>query len=290
MIVQSKQIILSWICVADRCPPTVWRVGCLRAKFYNVIGLFSNMFTEIIAAVVGAGVSQGFGYGVWQYKKKTEDVNQWYEDVISSISYGLCICQSARERSNLKYGDIAEESQKVSQRLKDHLNPHPKQIDEESIRHVKNLEKLFRKVSAASEATDEQSVLDSIEELFEMGQREYKSNTDVNMAEALNASTDHSTTMAGLFDKTGRDPQGFGVELGKQFENANSFQELLQAMNSEHGTNQRSVERMLEAQFITDEWDKSLSVGIRILLQMTSNLCKEAINTLSEANNMNTAN
>jgi len=248
------------------------------------------MITEITAAIVGAGVSQSFGYGLWRYKKKTEDVDEWYEDVISSISYGLCICQSRRERSDLNYGDIAIESQKVSQRLKNHLNPYPQQIDEETISLVKNLEILFRKLSAASEATDEQSPLDSIEELFEMGQRDYKNNTDLDMGEAVDTSTNLSATMAGLFDQTGKNPRGFGSEFGEQFANANTVQELLQTMNSTYGASQKSVEKMLEAQYITDEWDDSLSVGIRILLQITSNLCRQAINSISETNNLPTAN
>ena len=248
------------------------------------------MITETIAAVVGAGASQVFSYGLRRYKKKTVDVNQWYEDVISTISYGLCICQSARERSNLKYGDIAEESKKVTQRLKGHLNPYPKQISEESALLVKELEELFRKLSAASEATDEQSALDSIEELFEMAQRDYQKNTELNMGKAVDASTDHSPIMERLFDETDKNPQKFGSKLGEQFTNVDSFQQLVQTINSEQGISQKPIEKMLEAQYVTDEWDESLSIGIRILLQLTSNLCRKAINNLSELNNMNTTN
>lgn len=49
-------------------------------------------------------------------------------------------------------------------------------------------------------------------------------------------------------------------------------------MYSEHGDGERKVERMFDKQFLTNEWDESLSVGIRILLQVTSGKCVEAIN------------
>jgi len=245
------------------------------------------MITETIAAVVGAGASQTFSYGFRQYKKKTVDVNQWYEDVISTLSYGLCICQSARERSNLKYGDIAEESKKVTQRLKGHLNPHPKQVSEESVFVVKKLEELFRKLSAASEATDEQSALDSIEELFEMAQRESDKNSDLNMGKVFDTSADYSPIMKGLFDKTEKNPQKFGSKIEDQINSVDSFNELIQTINTEDGFIQKPIENMVEAQYVTEEWDESLSVGIRVLLQVTSNLCEEAINNLSESNNMN---
>lgn len=248
------------------------------------------MYAEITAAIVGAVVSQGFGYGLWKYRKKTEDVNQWYEDAISSVSYGLGICQSQQERSNLKYGDIAEESQKVTQRLKDHLNPHPSDIDEESILLVKRQEILFRKLSAASEASDEESALDSLEELFEMGQRDYENNPNVDVGEEITEATDRSPAMASIFKELSGTPRTYGSELENQLGKADSFQELLKSMNSEFGPSQKSVERLLESGFIDDDWDEGLSVGMRILLQITTNMCEEAINDLSETNNLNVAN
>lgn len=169
------------------------------------------------------------------------------------------------------------------------MNPHPNQIDEKSIHRVKNLEKLFRKLSAASEATDEQSAVNSLEELFDMGQREIESNPNMDMGEAIDESTDRSPSMASIFKEMDETPQRFGSEFGDRFADADSFQELLKHMDSEYGHSQKTVERMLESNFVDEEWDESLSVGMRILLQLSSDLCVEAINDLSEANNLETA-
>lgn len=245
------------------------------------------MVAEAGIAVLGAGAGQVIGYVIRRHRTKKRNVNQWYEDVISSVSYGRGVCDLGRERSNLNYGNIAEESEKVSHRLREHISRYPSEADERSVILAQNLETMFRKLSAATEASNDQSTMDAIEELFEMGQRDLASNRDVDMGEAVNESTEYSSTMATIFDQADADPQGFGTQLGEQFGNVDSFHELLETMDSKYGASERSVDRMLDAQFFTEEWDESLSVGIRILLQVTSNGCIEAINHLGEVNSRN---
>lgn len=247
------------------------------------------MLAEAGIAILGAGAGQVIAYGIRRYQAKTRNVDQWYEDVISSASFGRGVCDLGRQRSNLNYGDLAKESKKASHRLREHVNPYPSGVDEKSVALVTELETVFQKLAAATEASDDQSTMDAIEELFEMGQRDFTNNEDLHMGEAVSDSTEYSSTMASIFDQTDTDPRGFGAQLGDEFGNADSFYELLEVMHSEHGVSERSVERMLDAQFFTEEWDESLSIGIRILLQITSNLCVDAINHLGEVNNRNTA-
>lgn len=245
------------------------------------------MLTEAGIAVLGAGAGQLIRYVIHQYKTKKRNVNEWYEDVILSISYGRGVCDLGRERTNLNYGNIAEEAEKVAHRLRKHSNP-PSEVDETSVLLVQNLETMFRKLSAATEASDDQSTMDAINELFEMGQRDLARNKELDMGEAVNESTEYSSTVANIFSQVDADPEGFGTQLGEHFGNAESFHELLEKVRSQHGVSERSIDRMLDGQFLTEEWDESLSVGIRILLQITSNQCVEAINHVGEINGNST--
>lgn len=236
------------------------------------------MLAEAGIAILGAGAGQVIAYGIRRYQAKTRNVNQWYEDVISSANYGRGVCDLGRERSNLNYGDLADEAGKVSHKLRNHVSPPPNGVDEKSVILVQDLETLFRKLAAATDASDDQSTMDAIEELFEMGQRDFTNNDDLDMGKALNQSTEYSPTMASFFNQAEAEPQQFGKQLGEQFGDADSFYDLVEMMYSEHGDGERKVERMFDKQFLTNEWDESLSVGIRILLQVTSSKCIEAIN------------
>lgn len=248
------------------------------------------MLVEAGSAVLGAGAGQVIAYGIRRYRTKTRNVNQWYDDVISSINHGRGVCDLGRERSNLNYGSLADESEKVSHRLRDHVSPPPAGVDEKSVKLVQDLETLFRKLAAATNASDDQSTMDAIEELFEMGQRDLANNEDLDMGKAVNQSTEYSPTMSSFFDQADEEPEQFGKQLGNQFAGADSFHDLVESMSSEYGDSGRAVERMFDAQFLTGEWDESLSVGIRILLQITSSKCIEAINHVGEANNERTVN
>ncbi|WP_157884785.1 hypothetical protein [Halorubrum aethiopicum] len=243
------------------------------------------MFVEAGIAVLGAGAGQVIAYGIRRYQAKTRNVDQWYEDVISSINYGRGVCDLGRERSNLNYGNLADEAETVSHKLRDHVSSAPSGVDEKSVILVQDLETLFRKLTAATDASDDQSTMDAIEELFEMGQRDLANNENLDMGKAVNKSTEYSPAMASLFNQADEDPQQFGKQLGEQFGNADSFYDLVETMSSAYGDGERAVERMFDSQFLTGEWDESLSVGIRILLQITSSKCVEAINHIGEANN-----
>jgi hypothetical protein len=243
------------------------------------------MFVEAGIAILDAGAGQVIAYGIRRYQKKRRDVSQWYDDVISTINHGRGVCDLGRERSNLNYGDLADESEKVSHKLREHISPPPSGVDEKSVERVQELETLFRKLSVATDASDEQSTMDAIEELFEMGQRDLANNEELDMGEAVNKSTEYSPTMAYLFNQAEEEPQQFGKQIGEQFGNADSFYDLAETMFSEYGDDERAVERMFDTQFLTGEWDESLSIGIRILLQVTSGKCIDGINHLGEVNN-----
>jgi len=248
------------------------------------------MWTEILAAIAGAGAGQIISYGVRRRKQRTQAVDEWYEEALSLISRGHGICLSARKRSNLSYGDISEESQTISQRLKEHVNPYPDGVDQVAVQQVHNLATVFRKLAAVTEATDEQSTVESLNEIFEMGQREHASSDNLDMADAVNESTDYSPIMDNLFQEMETDPRVFGSQFGEKFDDAESLNTLVEEMSPQFSGNQKAIETAIESQIISDEWDESLSLGIRVHLQIASNLSEEAINHISDVNNMETAN
>lgn len=247
------------------------------------------MWTEILAAVAGAGTGQIISYGVRRRKKRKQAVDEWYEEALSLISRGHGICLSARKRSNLNYGDISEESQTISQRLKEHVTPYPDGVDQDAVEQVYNLATTFRKLAAVTEATDEQSTVESLNEIFEMGQREHASTDNLDMADAVDESTDYSPIMDNIFQEMNTDPRVFGSQFSEKFDDTDSLDTLVEEMSPQFPGNQQAIETAIESQIITDEWDESLSLGIRIYLQIASNLCEEAINYISDVNNMETA-
>jgi len=248
------------------------------------------MLVEAGIAVLGAAAGQLIRYVICWKRKKNVAVKQWYGDVISSLSYGHGVCDMGRDRSNLNYGSIAEESKKVSLRLKEHINSIPSGVDEESEKLVREVETCFHKLSVTTETSDDQSTRDAIRELFEIGQRDLARNKDIDMGSAVVDLSEYSPLMANILDQADADAQRFGMQLDEQFGNAESFEELFEMVQSEHGVSKRSVDRILDAQFLTDKWDKNLSKGIRVLLQITLNKCIEAINHVGEVSHKSTAN
>lgn len=247
------------------------------------------MWTEILAAISGAGVGQVLSYGIRKRSQKTQNIDAWYEESLSLISHGHGICLSARNRSNLNYGDISAQSRDISQRLKAHVNPYPEEVDDITVLQIRNLARIFRKMSAVTEATEDQSTMESMNEIFEMGQREHVETEDIDIGEVVDTSTDYSPIMESAFDQTDIDPQDFGSQLQEEFKDAESLQQLIEKMGAKFGSSQKQFEKAIESQIVTDDWDESLSLGIRVHLQIATNLCEEAINHISEVSNMESA-
>jgi len=246
------------------------------------------MWTEILAAMSGAGAGQVISYGIRKRRQKFQDIDAWYEEALSLISHGHGICLSARKRSNLNYGNISTQSRDISQRLKSHVNPYPEEVDEVVVLQIQNLARIFRKMSAVTEATDDQSTMESIDEIFEMCQREH-TRTELDIGEAVDTSTDYSPIMKSAFDQNDIDPRVFGSQLQEELKDAESLQQLIETMGPQFGSSQKQFEKAIESQIVTDEWDESLSLGIRVHLQIATNLCEEAINRISEVSNMESA-
>jgi len=247
------------------------------------------MWTEILVAIAGAVVGQVVNYIVQKWRQKNRDMNNWYKETLSLVSHGHGICLSARTRSNLNYGDISTESREISQRLKKKTDPHPKKADEVTVDQLQSLSEMFRKMSAVAEATEDQSTMESINEIFEMGQIERSGNEDLDMGELVNTSTDYSPTMDKMFKKSDIDPRQFGSQFGENFSDAESITMLIDEMGPVFGNQQEEVEKIIESEMVSEEWDESLSVGMRIHLQIVSSLCEETINHISEVSNMETA-
>ena len=248
------------------------------------------MWTEILAALAGAGGGQVIGYGLRKRKRRTQSVDEWYEEAITLISRGHGICLSARKRSNLNYGDISEESYKISQKLNEHVNPYPDRVDQTAVEQVQSLSMVFRKMSAVTESTEEQSTMEALDEIFEMGQREYSGAEDLDMGEAVDESTEYSPIMQNLFNEMETGPRLFGSQFAEKFSEAESLENLVEEMAPAFGSTQKSFEKAIESEIVSDEWDESLSYGVRVHLQIASNLCEDAITHISEVNNMESAN
>ena len=249
------------------------------------------ILSATVGAIVGAVATQSLNHILRKRRKKVQDIDQWYEQAVSLISHGRGICLSRRRRSNLQYGDISEESRKIANRLNEHINPHPDEVNKETIRKIWGLWQVFSKLAEVTEATEDQSTNDAIEEIFEMGQREYESKEDdFEMAEAVNQSTEYSSTMGQIVDQSEIDPRIFGSQLGDELGHAESFEQLLTSMGENFKDNQKAFEKAIERDILSDDWDDSLSVGVRIHLQITTNLCEEAINEITEINSLQTAN
>ncbi|WP_160140721.1 hypothetical protein [Haloarcula mannanilytica] len=242
----------------------------------------------ILSAIAGAVFGQLIRYAFERYQNRRQAISEWHEDAITQISRGHGICESARDRSDLNYGSISNESAKTAQKLKELVNPYPKGLDDETAEQVRALYVVFRKLSALTEASEEKSTDDALNEIFEMGQQEYSQSDGLDMGDAINESTEHSPLMDRLLRKSNTDAQIFGSQFGKQIEEVQTLEEMIQQMAPQVADDQEMISQALESQLISDEWEDSLSLGVRIYLQIAASLSTEAINHISEINNMET--
>lgn len=240
-----------------------------------------------LLTLLGAVGGQLLRYMIEQRREKRRDVNDWYNEVLSIISRGLVICQRAQKRSSLNYGNISADSRKVSQDLRAHLNPYPEEIDEVTIGYVRTLEQYFQKISIATEATEDQSGSEAAEELFEIGQREYKKHEDLDLGNVLDASTEYSSIMESMINKTDKTAQDFGSQVQGPLKDAESIQQLLEEVNLQSAEG-NLVEKRVDQQ-LPDEWDEGLSIATKIALQITTDACINGINHISKVNDMETA-
>ncbi|MFB6186829.1 MAG: hypothetical protein ABEI86_08190 [Halobacteriaceae archaeon] len=240
------------------------------------------MWVEIGSAIFGGigTLSAQKGYEWW--REKNENLDNWYQQGISLASHGNGICDSAKQRSDLNYGKISKEAEKLSTRLDKHVNPHPNDADEKSVHQLSELSKIFSKLSAVTEVSSEKSTDESLGEIFEMSQRESRQSPDVDMSKAVEESTEYSPIMETLIGNIESGSRKFGQDFRSELEESNSLEELIETMSDELKVSENTLERKFEREFVGEDWDDSLSIAVRIHLQIASNLCQDTINYLSE--------
>ncbi|WP_152418587.1 hypothetical protein [Halorubrum distributum] len=244
------------------------------------------MLDQIAAALAGAIGAEVIRYGIQRRSKRQQTIDEWYEESLSLVSHGYGLCMSAQTRSNLNYGNISTEAYEISQRLNEKANPYPKDVDSKTAELVYNLATVFRKLSAVTEATEEQPAEESVNELFEMGQREQSNMDDVDMGDVIDKSLDNSGTLNQIFENTNIDTQNFGEQFGEEYTQADSIENLIESMEELPSNNRRTVERQIESNMLSKDWDESLSIGVRIHLEIASNLCEDVINNISQKTSM----
>lgn len=246
------------------------------------------MWTHIISAVIGGGLAEILRYGLDWYRDRHQQREQWYEDAANKISRGYIICEGAKDRSDLNYRDIASESDEMAKELNQLVNPYPAGIENESVKKVKGLSTIFRKLSAVAETSNEKATEEALDEIFNMGKQEYAKNEDLNMGEAVEESTNYSKLLNEYFSKADTEPKTFGAQFEDQIGELETLEELVQEMGPQV-VNEGMASKAIESEVLTEDWEKSLSLGVRIFLQITSNMSTEALNHISDIKDLNTA-
>lgn len=215
----------------------------------------------------------------WYWGKK-QDLDEWYEQSISLVSHSKGICDSFRKREDMDYGEIANEARKISLRLKEHLNPHPDNADEQIVAELHGLSILFSDLAEATDASNEESAKESINELLEMSQRRQKeANSDY--TKALQQSKELSPILNQIITGQNLNAEKVGEFANSEIDDADDIVELINSFVDMAGDMNLSEDRIVE-EITDDDWDDNLSIGNRILLQIARNRSKQLINTLGE--------
>ena len=246
------------------------------------------MWTEVGALVIGGIVTELGRVGIQSWRGKRQELDQWYDQSISLASHGMGICDSARKRSELNYGQISDEAKKISERLNKQVNPYPSSADKKAVSQIKELSEVFSKLAAIAEASSENPADESVDEILAMSQRESKDQQDMDMGETMEASKEYSPIMNNILSRLDSDVEEFGPKMREELENADSIVGLIETMGDQLGASSTFIERGIEKE-LEDDWDENLSIGIRMYLQISSNLCTDVINYLSETSGKSAA-
>lgn len=220
------------------------------------------------------------------YWGKRQDIDEWYEQSISLVSHSKGICDSFRKREDMDYGEISNEARKISLRLKEHLNPHPDNADEQIVAELHGLSVLFSDLAEATDASDEDSAKESINELLEMSQRREKE-TDANYTEAIQQSKELSPILNQIISAEELNAKKLGEFADSELGNADDIVELINSFVDMAGSMNISEDQIMN-EIADDDWDNNLSVGNRMLLQIARNHSKQLINMLGERTNKST--
>jgi hypothetical protein len=221
----------------------------------------------------------------WYWGRK-QDLNEWYEQSISLVSHSKGICDSFRKREDMDYGEIANESRKISLRLKEHLNPHPDNADEQIVAELHGLSVLFSDLAEATDASNEDSPKESINELLAMSQRREKE-TNADYTEAIQQSKELSPILNQIISSEDLDAKKVGEFADSELGDADDIVELINSFVDMAGSMNISEDRIMD-EITDDDWDDNLSVGNRMLLQIARNRSKQLINMLGERTNKST--
>jgi hypothetical protein len=186
----------------------------------------------------------------------------------------------------MDYGEIANESRKISLRLKEHLNPHPDNADEQIVAELQGLAVLFSDLAEATDASNEDSSKESINELLAMSQRREKE-TDTDYTEAIQQSKEFSPIMNQLISITDIDEDKLGEFANSELSDARNIDGLIETFINMADTMNISEDQIIN-EITDDDWDDKLSVANRMLLQIGRNRSKHLINILSEKTNTST--
>ena len=220
--------------------------------------------TEVIAASLGvAGTVLTYEYRRWRQSSKEErdEAKSWYKEVEGILANAKVKSQTSLLRSDFNREELANDFKDFSDRLNTKAETAPDRVPDEATDLIKSLIPIFKKGATVAEVTGEKDGYEALAEMFEMAQKEYSDDSDMDSAMS------NAMELSALFDE-------LTTELSELGMNSQEFSRHIEKMLEESETEEFLS---LIAQFDDgDSVDDALSLPNRLFLEISASISHEA--------------
>lgn len=219
---------------------------------------------ELASTAVGVTVTAtAYEYRQWREssKEEKEKARTWFKEVEVILSNAELNSKNTLLRSDFNRKALAEDFNDYSTRLNTKVETAPDRVPDKAKNLIRSLIPIYKKGATVAEVTDEKAGYEALAEVFEMAQKEYTEDSDMNSA--MRKAADQSE----LFDNITSEMAQLGMDT-EEF--SRYMEELLAESKTEDFLS-------LIAEFGDGESiESTLSLPIRIFLEISVSFSQEA--------------
>jgi len=151
-----------------------------------------------------------------KHEQRKEATEEWYESTKRILADGRYTANRRSIRSDIDVEAVSEHFEELSRRLEKKIESAPDAVPEEALEVIRTVIPLYSKGSVVAGVSNEKNAVEAIAELFEIAQREFSADADLDaaMEEARELSSIYEIFLEEM-ENSGIDKEGFVESMGQ---------------------------------------------------------------------------
>jgi hypothetical protein len=183
-----------------------------------VLQSIGDLSSRIVPPILAAVIGYEYRKRRQEHEQKKEETDEWYESAQRIFADGRYTAERRGIRSDIDAEAVSEHFEELSKRLEMKIESAPDTVPDEALGVLRTVIPLYAKGSVVAEVSNEKNAVEATAELFEIAQREFSAEAD------LDTAMEEAREASGIYEIFLEEMESSGVEKEEFIE---SMEQLL---------------------------------------------------------------